>query len=223
MTVENTVNGKLYVRKAVTVKEWITDKDSGEQKLVKKQIQIWRVIEPPTEQRYKEVLDFITEEIEFARMGQARPPRSFSEIARKYSDAELIEAVYSGDGRKIAGRRSLSGIDSQLKTIIDHFGHLEIDSITYGDLEDFKIARLKTPIVYKTKTRPRSIRSVNLELSLLRAIFNFAVRRRWLYRSPFEDGRGLIDKSAENKRNKTWTREEESRTLALCKGKNWRI
>lgn len=65
-------------------------------------------------------------------------------------------------------------------------------------------------------TNARSIRIVNYELTVLKQVFNYAVQNRWLDRNPFKDGKNMIDVAHENRRSKTWTREEEVRALALC-------
>ena len=104
--------------------------------------------------------------------------------------------------------------------ILEFFAHREIYTINFGDLQDFKQHLLEKPVAFKYKPpRSRSIRTVNCYLSFLRAIFNFAYRRRWIDRIPFHDGKGMIDKSAETRRDKTWTYDEESAALAFCKGK----
>jgi integrase len=211
--------GALFARKAVRVEEMKIDAATGEKTFYQKQKQIWRVVDPPTKERVAEVVQDIDDYIMQARSGQDKPLSLFSDIAARYAAAELTEAVYSPTGQKIAGRRSLAGTTSMMKTVLEFFGHREISNITFGDLEDFKRTRINTPIEFKSAPpRPRSIRTVNYELSFLRAIFNFAYRRRWLDRTPFADGKKLIDKSAETRRDKTWTREEEEKALALCTG-----
>ncbi|HEY0051612.1 MAG TPA: site-specific integrase, partial [Pyrinomonadaceae bacterium] len=152
----------------------------------------------------------------------AKRVTNFAEVARRFSEMEVVPARYDDEGRKIAGRRSLDAFSRHIEVLTEYFGNLDLQSITYGDLEDFKALRLKTPVKFKSgRQRPRSIRSVNYELTVLKQIFNFAYRRRWLDRSPFDDGRGLINKAAETRRNKTWTRAEERQALALCTCKKY--
>jgi len=181
--------------------------------------QVWRRCVPETADRAREIYNSISAQINVLKQGP--PPRYlFSDVADAFSDAELVEAVYSKEGKKLTGRRSLESPKIVVRQLKDRFGHLDIRNITFGDISDFKNERLRTPIVSKNGSRSRTVRAVNYELSFLRQVFNFAVRRRWLDRSPFQDGRGLIDAASENRRYLTWTRDEEAEALALCTGKS---
>lgn len=215
-TVFNCETGALYVRKTVTINKTIKDESTGEEKFVK-QRQVWRICEPQTAARAEELLKEIEAEIEFTRSGRARPLSNFERIAEAFERAELVEAQFE-NGKKIAGRISLVGPRAVVKMLKEKFGHYDIADITYGDLEEFKAERLRTPVVSKNKSRPRSIRTVHYELGFLRQIFNFAYRRRWLDRSPFDDGKNLIDVSLETRRHVNWTRAEERAALAACQG-----
>lgn len=212
-TVLHIETGKLYVRKSETLKTPVLSKTG---KLVK-QRQVWRECVPQTAARAEELLNEINAEILFNKTGRAKPLSNFSDIAEQFEKIELQEAVYE-KGKKVAGRRSLVGPRTVVKMLKEHFGHYPINEITFGAIETFKAERLKTPVVSKYKSRPRSIRTVHYELGFLRQIFNFAYRRRWLDRSPFDDGKNLINPSDESRRHLTWTRAEEAAALALCKG-----
>ncbi|MBK6798709.1 MAG: site-specific integrase [Acidobacteria bacterium] len=103
-----------------------------------------------------------------------------------------------------------------LKVLIEHIGNRLIKEITYTDLEAFRSKR------FATKTRrgdERSVANVNRELSLLRAVLNYAKRSRLIARSPFEDGATLISIAEENKRDRLLTRDEEKRLLEACAGR----
>jgi hypothetical protein len=193
------IKGDWYVRKFVTVIR------NG----AKTRKAICLRCNPETAERAKLVLSAIESQILDMRLGRTVPIIFFADIVRKFMASELIPATYSKDGKQITGRRSIATIEKFCDNLINRFGDQSISNITYGDLEDYKRQRLNVPIRFKKMTRPRSIRSVNYELGVLRQIFKFAIRRRWLDRSPFEDGKGLINTSAENRRYKTWTRDEE--------------
>jgi integrase len=180
--------------------------------------QVWRRCIPETAERAAQIYNEIVTGIEALKFPV--PKFLFSDVCDAFSDSELVDAVYSQDGKKIAGRRSLEGPKIIVRQLKDRFGHLDIRNISFGDISDFKNQRLRTPIVSKRKTRPRTIRSVNYELSFLRQIFRFAIQRRWLDRSPFQDGKGLIDGGSENRRYVTWTKDEELKALALCTDKS---
>jgi integrase len=199
-------DGTWHVRKTVTILK------AG--KKVKRQI--WRRCYPHTEEQARAIANEMQRQID----GLSIPVTTFAGVAERFKASEVKPAVYSPDGRKIAGRRSLHSFSAIIETLIRHFGDRPIEDIHYGDLEDFKAERIATPVRYKDKdkTRPRSIRSVNYELTVLRQIFHFALRRRIIAFSPFATGRPLINPSAETRRDKTWTRAEEAHALSLCVG-----
>ena len=213
-TVEHIPTGNLYVRKSITLKKTVISEKTGKPV---KQRQVWRICEPKTAARAEELVAEIEAEILLKKTGRAKPLSNFGDIADAFEKSELIEAVYE-NGKRIAGRRSLKGLKSIVKTLKEHFGHYSISEITFGAIETFKAERIKTPVVFKTKSRPRSLRTVHYELAFLRQIFNFAYRRRWLDRSPFDDGKNLINAGDEARRHITWNRAEEAFALALCTG-----
>lgn len=213
-TVIHIPTGNLYVRKSVTNKKPAVSPKTGKSV---KQSQIWRICEPKTAARAEEILKEIEAEINFKKTGRVRALSNFGEIADEFAAAELREAVYE-KGKKIAGRRSLRGLSSIIETLKEYFGQYEISEITFGAIETFKAERIKTPILFKTMSRPRSVRTVNYELAFLRQIFNFAYRRRWVDRNPFNDGKNLINANDETRRHVNWTRGEEAAALALCQG-----
>lgn len=212
-TVIHIPTGDWFVRKSVTLKKPVLSKKG---KLVK-QKQIWRECIPHTAKRAEDLAKEIQAQITFKRTGRAKPLTLFSDIAEQFEKVELIEAVYE-NGKKIAGRRSLAGPKIAVKLLKDYFGHYEIKEINFGMIETLKAERIGTPVITKNKSRPRSIRTVHYELGFLRQIFNFAYRRRWIDRSPFDDGKGLITPGDETRRHLVWSRSEEAIALALCKG-----
>ena len=153
---------------------------------------------------------------------------TFAELADFYDETYLIDPQYV-DGRKIVGLRSAYDYQLRLKVLKDYFGKKRLRSITHGDIERYKIARLKTPVVTgrntrgtekkgNPNTRQRSIATVHRELSLLRRVFNVAVRNGWMIRNPFDTGDSLIKPGDEKPRERILTRKEEERLLAACNG-----
>jgi integrase len=139
----------------------------------------------------------------------------FRDLAKRYTETRLIPAVYVGE-KQVAGLRSLAPPKIYLRVLTDHFGSKRIRTITHGDVEAFKLARLKTP----TRGRgQRTITAVNRELEMLRAMLNFAKRQGWIAVNPFSQGEPLIDRSAENSRDRVLSFDEENRLLAVCVGK----
>ena len=171
---------------------------------------------------------------------------TFAELAEIYKKQKLVPAVIV-DGRKVAGLRSHYSLKGSLIPVVAHFGRKHIRSITHSDLEEYKLIRLRTPVVikvradeskeqtsdarkpskktkgkpkgYKTVTRQRSLSAVNRELELLRMIFNFAEQSDWIAKSPFRKGASLISKASERQRDRVLTLEEEARLLDACSEK----
>ncbi len=139
----------------------------------------------------------------------------FRELAEKYAEAKLIEPVYV-DGRKVAGMRSLYSAKLYTATLVEYFGNRKVREISHADLEAFKLARLRTP---KRNGQQRTIASVNRELEQMRAILNFAVRQGVIAVSPFKKGEQLVERAAENSRERVLSFEEEERLLAACTGR----
>lgn len=139
---------------------------------------------------------------------------TFRQLAKTYSDRKLIAAEYQGD-TKVRGLRSHKIQLGYLKTLVDHFGGLRVRAITHSNLEDYRAKRLRTRT---RRDMPLSVASINRELSLMRAIFNFAKRNGWISRNPFEAGDPLINIADEVKRERVLTFEEEERLLLACYG-----
>lgn len=139
---------------------------------------------------------------------------TFGELAEQYKQEKLVEPVYVGD-TKIGGQRAWRNQRGFLKPLIDYFGSRRLNSITYEDLVAYRKKRFETPT---RRGEQRSVSNVNRELSLLRAIFNYARRSNLIIRSPFEMGAGLISIADETKRERILTRDEERRLLEACTG-----
>src|SRR5262249_32280704 len=137
---------------------------------------------------------------------------TFGKLADIYTDHKLKPPVYKGETR-VSGMRSWKNQLVALKPLVEHFGKMRVRSITHADIEKYKIQRMQT----KThRGADRTITGVNRELSLIRAILNFAKRSGWLNRNPFGMGESLISHADENRRERILTREEEARLLAVC-------
>ena len=96
-----------------------------------------------------------------------------------------------------------------------HFGGIKLKDLTYENIKNFRLTRLKTP----TKRGQRTITTVNRELTWLRRILNIAVQKDWIAKSPFHKGDSLISIAAEKKRQRIFTRTEEERLLGDCIGR----
>lgn len=137
---------------------------------------------------------------------------TFGKLAEIYTEHKLQPPEYKGETR-VSGIRSWKHQLVVLKPLVERFGKTRIRSITHADIEKYKTRRLQT------KTRrgnDRDIASVNRELSLLRAILNYAKRQGWLSRNPFGMGESIISSADETRRERILTREEEARLLSVC-------
>jgi len=121
------------------------------------------------------------------------------------------------NGRKIAGLKSHQTVHTHCVTLKAFFRAKSLRDIRPSDLERFKRHRLKVP---KEKGGgERTITAVNRELEVLRAVFNYAKREGWLIFSPFEKAKAIIKKSAETKRFRVLSPDDEARLLAACTDK----
>lgn len=161
----------------------------------------------------KNILRLIKREIEdagnnFTELTQA----NFNQLADFYETNYIKPACFI-DERKISGLRDWKRIAAFLKIFRDYFGRQKLKEITYSHLVKFRASRLKMPTQYK---KQRSITTINRELTCLRRIFNIAIQENWLGKNPFSCGEPLIKVSAERKRERILTIEEEGKLLKAC-------
>jgi integrase len=140
---------------------------------------------------------------------------TMTDLCDYYERTYMIPAKYV-DGRKVAGLRGLRDLPARLKAIREYFGSKKLRSITHGDLERFKAARLAVPTRLGGQ---RSITTVNRDLALLRRLLSVAQREGWIVRNPFNTGDPLIQQTDERQRERILSREEEDRLLAACTGR----
>ena len=121
-----------------------------------------------------------------------RPNRfDFFENIGRHLDYEknyLTEAEYR-DGRNISGVRSTRNYLSMLKTLKAHFANKRLRSLTYGDLREFKLTRLRTKS--QRGDELLAISSVDRELSMLRRMLSVARQQRCILYDLFRDGESL--------------------------------
>src|SRR5262245_1801220 len=137
----------------------------------------------------------------------------FSEAVEVYRDKKAIPPVIR-NGRRIAGLKSWYTLRIYLDALNAFFGDMRLKDIKAADLEDFKLQRLATPTQYK---KERTLSAVQRELEAARAFFRWCVKRGWLRVSPFEKcEEPIISKTAEARRDRVLSVEEEERLLAAC-------
>lgn len=137
---------------------------------------------------------------------------SFQELAEWYRRTYAVQPTYV-DEHKISGLRSHRSTRYRLDILIAYFGTRSLRTFTYGQIEAYKLDRLKTRTI---RGNSLTLASVNRELALLRRLFNLAVREGWIARNPFNDDEPLIQKTQEKGRARTLSLAEETRLLAVC-------
>jgi integrase len=158
----------------------------------------------------KELLNDLDEQGEKA-IGADR--MKFSEAVETYRNKKAIPPVIR-DGRRITGLKSWQTLRIYLDALNAYFGEMRLRDIKAADLEDFKLKRLATPTQYK---RERTLSAVQRELETLRAVLRWCVKRGWLRISPFEKcEEPIISKTAEARRDRVLSVEEETALLAAC-------
>lgn len=139
---------------------------------------------------------------------------TFAQLGARYREKHIFPAEYAGD-HKIAGMRNTASPLVQLQACLDYFGDRLVKTIDYEDLIDFK--RRRSARTTK-RGRPPALATVHRELERLHALFQYAVRKKWLRRNPFDFGPPLINKSAEAIRERIPSAEEAGAILDQCTG-----
>jgi integrase len=140
---------------------------------------------------------------------------TFEDLALIFEQKKLIKAKYV-NGRKVSGRRELTAPRAWLASLREYFGKKRLATIRHSDLEDLKAYLADKPV---RANGQRSMAAINRELEFLRTVLNFAVTNGYLERSPFQAGRSIIDRPAENKRERFPTFGEEMALLGECNGR----
>lgn len=143
-------------------------------------------------------------------------PHSFFELTDYFEATYVQKPIFVG-GVQISGyRKNLTHIATIIKEQKDFFGNKPLPSIAYEDLRNFHIF-VSTQLT-KRRRKP-SMSTVNEKMSFLRRVFSIALQLGWLEMSPFKRGPRLIYRSAETRRNRMLTYDEEARLLAACTGR----
>ncbi len=148
----------------------------------------------------------------------SREDLTFEQLSERYREARLIPAEYI-DGKKVAGHRELSPLTAYMKSLTEYFGKQKIRTIHYKDIEALKLHLIRKPTRAGKK---RTAAAVNRELQFLRAVLNFALANGWIERNPFSaatNGKKIINRSVENKRQRFPTFGEELAMLRMCSGR----
>jgi integrase len=140
---------------------------------------------------------------------------TFEDLSNYYRKQYVKPAKFIDD-RKVEGMRNYKRVLGFLKQFDAYFGKMKLRRIDYDEIVAYRNYRLSVPTHYK---KPRNIATMNREISCLRRVFNIAIRKGWLSRNPVNMGEPLIDKSAERRRTKILSLDEEKRLLDACTGR----
>src|SRR5207249_5636616 len=112
--------------------------------------------------------------------------------------------------------KATTEVQCRLKALIDYFGDRPLAEIRTGDVEDF-VAHLESPrTVQHREGRTLSTATINRHLTRLRHMFNWAIGREYLERTPFRRGtETLITLAKEkNRRHRRIAETEEQHLIA---------
>lgn len=138
--------------------------------------------------------------------------KTFNDLVDHYESRYAI-AVRFVDGQKIEGMRGSRIVRTYTACFRSYFGNKQLRDITHADLNAFRQSRLNKKTY---KKQPRTIATVNRELSCLRRLLNVALRLGWILKNPFNCGDTLILTSCEKRRERILTVAEESLLLRSC-------
>jgi integrase len=144
---------------------------------------------------------------------------TFDDLSEYYIQHYAKPAEYV-DEQKVSGLRSVLEVLRYIKILREYFGKQKLKLISYDDIRAFRQARLATKTY---KNTPRTIGAVNRELAYLRRMLNIAVRKDWIVKNPFIAGEPLILLSAEKRRERILTHDEECKLLDACELLNFHL
>ena len=129
-------------------------------------------------------------------------------------------AIYVERYVKAKGLASADTIEYRMAPILQHFGQELLAEVKTADIEDFIVELKKPARLAKHELIPRTRRpaTINRYLSLLRHMFNWAIGRQYIERSPFRRGTQTLirQEHEDNRRHRRVDRGEEQRLLDLA-------
>ena len=123
--------------------------------------------------------------------------KTFGELVKLYKDTYKKQTSYQTSKRY------------WVEKFKDHFGDdTLLSEIGYYEIKQYRNTLINANNQHGHKVKPSS---VNREMSCLRQMFNEAMEKKWLERSPFADGKSLHLK--ENNKRECWLTPEEAQEL----------
>ena len=141
-------------------------------------------------------LDKLATEIEEKGPAQLQAGKvTFQQLVKHAKDTHYVPAVYDEHGSKVKGVRGVTQAHHQLDKLVQFFGDKDIRKINFELLLEYKVARITG-----TKGLSKvSLATVDRELSKARKLFNIALDKEWVLKTPFtkEASKELIQEAAE--------------------------
>ncbi len=146
---------------------------------------------------------------------------TFRELAEKYKTEKVVPATFVGE-RKVAGHKYPEKLENQVDRLVKYFGAMRVVDLArdYDAVLRFKLQLIETPTQHK---RQRSMHDVNNQLRTLRMMLNYAKRKGWIHRTPFEIGEPLINPADELPRFREEQTGEIEKLLSKCTGRRAHI
>jgi integrase len=134
-------------------------------------------------------------------------PITFDQLADLYTERYVVANDLA----------SADTIQNRLKLLREHFGPKRLTDIRTADVEDF-IAKLKQPTLFVKDQRIHRVRrpaTINRYLSMLGHMFNWAIGREYLERTPFRRGTQVLirHEQEDNLRHRRFSTDEETLLL----------
>jgi integrase len=130
-----------------------------------------------------------------------------NEYIKKMEGTKYFEtSIKYFTGNNVKGDQEVKGI------LREHFAGKMLSEIDYKALEDFRDSRKETPTQYGS---PRSERTVNLEMAILRHMFRKGAKWGMIEKNPFENAEDLFYK-VRNKRERALTGDEVKKLVEAC-------
>src|SRR5215510_4698606 len=105
---------------------------------------------------------------------------TFRQLVQHAKDTHYVPAVYDEHGSKVKGVRGITQAHHELDRLVQFFGDKDIRKINFQLLLEYKVARITG-----TKGLSKvSLATVDRELSKARKLFNIALDKEWLFKTP---------------------------------------
>jgi integrase len=118
---------------------------------------------------------------------------TFRQLVEYAKTTRYMEASYDSNGAVVSGIRGAKKAHSVLNQLVRFFGDKDIRKIDGDLLEHYKVARING----LNGTSKVELATVHRQLSTARALFNMAIRKKWLTENPFSGRPDLIQTAAE--------------------------